>query len=331
MTTQDNRILVTGATGMVGSHLAKILTQKGCTVRATYRTQHPEIAGVEWIQADILDVLALEVAMESIDVVFHCAAMVSFDPSKSQALYKNNVEGTANMVNAALDANVQKFIYVSSVAAIGGGNGDLISETTTWQAKEEHNDYAKTKYAAEMEVRRGELEGLHEVYIVNPSIILGSGDWTTGSTELFKKVYEGFPYYTEGVHGFVDVADVVDVMVSFLEKNDVALSGQRFILNGANIAYKGLFDLIAEAFSVPKPFKKVTPLIASIVWRLSYLKGKITGKPSMLTKNSAKIAQSNIQYDNAKILSALPDFRFRPIDKSINRICQELKAKYVLR
>lgn len=330
MTTKDKKILVTGATGMVGSHLAKELIKLGYQVRATYRQNHPEIVGVEWMQADILDVVALEDAMQDIDIVFHCAAQVSFDPSNANSLYKNNVEGTANVVNAALDAKIEKFIYVSSVAAIGASADNIISENAPWQQNEIHNDYAKTKHAAEIELRRGELEGL-SVYIVNPSIILGCGDWNGGSTELFKKIYQGFPYYTEGIHGFVDVQDVVSVMLSFLEEKNEQLNGQRFLLNGENVSYKYLFDLIADGFGVLKPHKKVSPLLAAIVWRLSYLKGKLTGKPSMLTKNSAKIAQSDIQYDNSKILAALPGFRFQSLEKTVHRICQELKTKYQLK
>ncbi|PZP49294.1 MAG: 3-beta hydroxysteroid dehydrogenase [Pseudopedobacter saltans] len=327
MGTETKRILITGATGMVGSHLAKELIKQGYKVRASFRKNHPEIAGVQWEQADILDVVALEEIFEGIDIVFHCAAQVSFDPSNANSLYKNNVEGTANMVNAAIDAQVKKFVYVSSVAAIGASANQLITETSPWQDNEIHNDYAKTKHAAEMEVRRGELEGL-EIYMVNPSIILGCGDWNTGSTELFKKIYNGFSYYTEGIHGFVDVEDVVKVLAAFLDEKNRHLNGQRFILNSENISYKNLFDKIADGFSVPRPSKKVTPLMAALVWRLSYLKGKLTGKPSMLTKNSARIAQSDIQYDNRKILEALPDFRFQPLEKSIRRICQELKEKY---
>ncbi|WP_447640565.1 MULTISPECIES: NAD-dependent epimerase/dehydratase family protein [Chitinophagaceae] len=329
MIVQDKKILVTGATGMVGSHLVKELVQRSYTVHACYRTSHPEIAGVRWVKADLLDVVSLGEALQDMNVVFHCAAQVSFDPTNAKSLFQNNVDGTANIVNAALDAGVQQFIYVSSVAAIGGAEGKPISEGTSWQHNEPHNDYAKTKYAAEMEVRRGELEGL-DVYIVNPSIILGAGDWSKGSTELFKKVYDRFPYYTEGVHGFVDVMDVILVMIHFLEKPSAALKGQRFILNSANISYQQLFDLIAKGFSIPAPSKKVTPLMAGIVWRLSYLKGKLTGKPSMLTKNSAKIAQANIQYDNSKILNAIPDLHFQPIAQSVARICNELKEKYGL-
>ncbi|MFT4204503.1 MAG: NAD-dependent epimerase/dehydratase family protein [Chitinophagaceae bacterium] len=326
----DKNILVTGATGMVGSHLVKALIERGYTIRATYRTTHPNTPGVDWAQADLLDVVALEEALRGIDTVFHCAAMVSFDPSNANGLYKNNVEGTANIVNAALNAQVKQFIYVSSVAAIGGTSGQNITENAKWNPDEMNNEYAKTKHAAEMEVLRGGLEGL-EVYLVNPSIILGCGDWGKGSTELFKKVHDGFPYYTEGIHGFVDVLDVVSAMVHFMEKPDVAFQNQRFILNSDNISYKQLFGWIANGFSVPAPHKKVTPLIAAIVWRLSYLKGKLTGKPSILTKNSAKIAQSDIRYDNTKILNAIPGFHFQRIEASVMRICTELKEKYSIK
>jgi dihydroflavonol-4-reductase len=326
---KDKNILVTGATGLVGSELTRRLSQLGYRVKALYhQTKATDLPNVIWSQCDILDVIGLEEIMQNVNIVFHCAALVSFDPSKAKTIHKLNVTGTANVVDAAVDANVETFIHVSSVAAIGSLNNGNISENEKWDPKAGHNAYAKSKRGAEFEVLRGQAEGM-KVHIVNPTIILGNGDWDKGSSELFKKVYNGFPYYTEGVHGFVDVADVVSALIALMETD--TKSGERYILNGANISYKKLFDLIAEKFGVAKPNKKVSKWQAAIIWRLAYLKAKLTNTHAMLTKETAHTAQAIITYDNHKILEALPDFQFQPIEQSIARICTEFRQKYQLK
>ncbi|WP_191967898.1 NAD-dependent epimerase/dehydratase family protein [Rhizosphaericola mali] len=326
---KDKNILVTGATGLVGSELIRRLSQLGYRVNALFHQSKPiDLPNVTWNSCDILDVIELEDIMQNIDIVFHCAALVSFDPSKAKTIHQLNVTGTANVVNAAVDAHVKTFIHVSSVAAIGSLVDGNILENEKWDPKAGHNAYAKSKRAAEFEVLRGQAEGL-KVHIVNPTIILGNGDWNKGSSELFKKVYNGFPYYTEGVHGFVDVADVVNVMISLM-KTDTK-SGERYILNGANISYKKLFDLIADKFGVARPNKKVSNWQAAIIWRLAYIKAKLTGTHAMLTKETAHTAQAIITYNNHKILEALPDFQFQPIEQSIERICGEFRQKYQLK
>lgn len=320
--------MVTGATGLVGGELTRRLSQLGYQVKALYHQSKPiDLPNVTWCQCDILDVIELEDIMQNMDIVFHCAALVSFDPSKAKTIHQLNVIGTANVVNTAIDAQVTTFIHVSSVAAIGSLLNGNISENEKWDAKAGHNAYAKSKRAAEFEVLRGQAEGL-KVHIVNPTIILGNGDWNKGSSEIFKKVYQGFPYYTEGVHGFVDVADVVTVMIALMETDTP--SGERYILNGANISYKKLFDLIADNFGVAQPNKKVTKWQAAFIWRLVYLKAKLTGTHAMLTKETAHTAQAVITYNNLKILQALPDFQFQPMEQSITRICGEFRLKYQL-
>ena len=145
---------------------------------------------------------------------------------------------------------------------------------------------------------------------------------------MFKTVYDEFPWYTEGVHGFVDVQDVSRAAIALMESNTVA---ERFIINGANISYKELFDLIADGLGKTRPRKKVTPFLAEIVWRMKYLNGKLTGKPSILNKNTARTALAICEYDSSKLMAALPDFEFTPIGATIERTCQQLKSKYDLR
>ncbi len=321
-------ILVTGASGLVGSHLVKELIKRGESVKALYRNTIPfELEGVDWIKGDILDIISLEEALVDVTKVYHCAAIVSFNPKKKKLLHQTNVEGTTNVVNACLNKGVEKLLFVSSVAALGRIREDKkINERMNWSEETSNSEYGKTKYLAEMEVWRGIGEGLKAV-IVNPVIILGCGDWENGSSSIFKSVYDEFPWYTNGVSGFVDVMDVVEIMIKLMNGT---INEQRFILSAANVSYKEIFTEIALAFNKKPPHKKVTPFLASIVWRLEAIKGKLTGKEPLLTKETAKTAQAKVYFDNSKINTYLLNFEYRPIKESIKRICGELKEKYHL-
>ncbi len=323
-------ILITGATGLVGSHLLTQLVNDGKKVRALYRSSIPVIEGadkVEWVCGDILDVVALEEAMNGVQQVYHCAAIVSFNPKKKAILHQTNVEGTANVVNACLNAGIQKLLFVSSVAALGRIRQDIpINETMNWSEETSNSEYGKTKYFAEMEVWRGIGEGLDAV-IVNPVIILGAGDWEKGSSGLFKSAYDEFPWYTEGTGGFVDVADVIKAMVLLMQSN---ISAERFILCADNLSYREVFTQMANNFGRKPPHKKVTPLLAAIVWRLEAVKAVFTGKDPMLTKETARTAAAKVRFDNSKLKRFLPDFAYNPVDDSLKRICAELQKKHNL-
>ena len=321
----NTMILVTGASGLLGSHLVQALLQQQQPVKALYRSFIPQFENWEkadWIQGDILDIPFLEDAMQTVTQVYHCAALVSFHPSQTENLYKTNVEGTANVVNACLIAGVQKLLFVSSVAALGRTkNVKETDETMQWTASHSGSTYSKTKYLAEMEVWRGIGEGLPAV-IVNPSIILGTGNWNFGSTQLFKNAYNEFPWYTDGVTGFVDVLDVVKAMMLLMNSG---ISSERFILNAENIAYKTLFDTIASDFQKKKPDKKVTPFFASLIWRTEAVRSYFTGKHPLLTKETAASAQTKVYYNNQKLLRAFPQFQYAAWQKTIVRICHQLK------
>jgi dihydroflavonol-4-reductase len=322
-------ILVTGASGLVGSHLIKQLAAKGNVVKALYNSTQPNFVhqNIHWVKADILDVIALEEIMKNVTHVYHCAAAVSFNPKNKKQLHQTNIEGTTNIVNACIDANIKKLLFVSSVAALGRIREDVaITEEMKWSEETSNSEYGKTKYFAEMQVWRGMGEGLNTV-IVNPTIILGAGDWNKGSSEIFKSAYDEFPWFTEGISGFVDVVDVVNAMIALMESD---ISGERFIVSGHNVQYKKIFALIAQAFNKKPPHKKVVSFIASIVWRLEALKGMITGKSPLLTKETARTAQAKVNFDNSKLLKALPNFQYSILEETITRVCKELKEKYQL-
>jgi dihydroflavonol-4-reductase len=328
-------IFITGASGLLGASLIETLVKShdGATdlhIRALYRKQIPAVKfadKIEWIEGDILDVVVLEEALKGVTEVYHCAAIVSFDPKQKQRMHATNIDGTANVVNACIDASIKKLLFVSSVAALGRIREDgPINETMNWSEETSNSEYGKTKYLAEMEVWRGIGEGLDAV-IVNPVIILGSGDWNGGSSGIFKSAYNRFPWYTNGASGFVDVKDVTTAMTALM-KSDI--SAQRFIISGHNTPYRTIFNLIADAFKVPRPHKRVTPLLASIVWRLEAVKAFFTGSSPLLTKETTLTAQAVVNFDNTKLLKALPHFSYTPLENTITRVVEELKEKYNL-
>jgi dihydroflavonol-4-reductase len=320
-------VLVTGGAGLVGKELITQLLAKGKQVRAIYnKTMLDEFHSsmVEQLQCNILDVVGLEEAMTGIDEVYHCAAIVTFNPKKKREMFKINVEGTANVVNAALDAGVKKMVYVSSVAALGRIREDeMINETMNWTEETSNSSYGQSKYLAELEVWRGIGEGLNAV-MVNPVVILGAGDWNAGSSQIFKNVYKEFPWYSEGTTGFVDVRDVAAAMIQLMEAD---ISAQRFILSAENRSFHDLLHLVANAFGKKPPHKKVTPLIAKVVWRLEALKSKFTGEDPLVTKETAKTALAKVNFDNGKIKKFLPQFNYRTIEDTVSDTCALFQQK----
>ena len=321
-----SKILVTGGTGFLGAYIIKELVEKGYAVRAIRRSnKNPAFIPatvfekVEWITGDILDVPGLEEAMEGVDAVIHAAAKVSLSGKERAALFSTNIDGTANVVNIALEKNVKRFIHVSSVAALGRtARREQVTEGKKWEDGRQNTNYAISKYHGEIEVWRGIGEGLPAV-IVNPSTILGYGDWNNSSCAIFKNVFREFPWYTNGVNGFVDVADVARAVAALLE-NDI--TGERFILNGDNWTFRELFDCIAAGFGKRKPSREATIFLGGIAWRLERIKSIFSGKPSLLTKESARIAQSHTFFDNNKILRQLPGFRFTPLQQTVQLACE---------
>lgn len=318
-------VLVTGGAGLLGKELIRQLLEQGLQVRAIYNKTPLENFGsinLQQVQCDILDVSGLQEVMESVEQVYHCAAVISFNPRRREQMFKINIEGTANVVNAALEAGVKKMVYVSSVAALGRiRENEAINETMNWTEETSNSAYGQSKYLAEMQVWRGIGEGL-EAVIINPVIILGAGDWNGGSSQIFKNVYNEFPWYTDGSTGFVDVRDVAKAMVALMNSN---IAAQRFIISAENRTYEYVFNLIAKAFQKKPPYKKVTPLIAKIVWRIESIKSFFSGKDPLLTKETAATAMTKATFDNSKLLKFLPGFTYHSIEDTIADTCAALQ------
>ncbi|OSY87171.1 NAD-dependent epimerase [Tenacibaculum holothuriorum] len=329
-------ILVTGGTGLVGSHLLYELTQTHHRVRAIYRTEKKLEAvknvfsfftdnvdeyfqKIEWVKGDITDVPKLDEVFVGITHVYHAAALVSFDPKDYVRMRQVNIEGTANMVNLSIAYGIKKFCFVSSIAAVGEAiNVGVITEENEWNDTTENHGYSITKYGAEMEVWRGSQEGL-DVVIVNPGVILGGGFWNEGSGKLFTQVYNGFKFYTEGVTGFVGVEDVVKAMIELMNSS---IKNERFILVSENKSFKEVLFAIADAFDKKRPSIKIGKLITELFWRLDWIQTKLTGKIPLLTKNSAKSSHTISTYSSKKIEESL-QFNFRKIGSLVNNLCEK--------
>jgi len=323
----SGRVLVTGGAGLLGKELITQLLANGKDVTAIYNRTAlsiPDHTALRKVKCDILDTMELEEVMSGIDELYHCAGKVSFDRRQVEQLYKINVEGTANVVNAALNADVKKMVHVSSVAALGRiRENEPIDESMQWTEETSNSKYGQSKYMGEMEVWRGIAEGLNAV-IVNPVLVLGAGNWNESSTEIFKSVYNQSPWYTDGTTGFVDTKDVARAMIMLMGSG---ISSERFILSAENASFKDVFEKIADAFNKKRPSKKVTPLLAAIVWRWEAFKSLFTGTVPLITKETAATALTKANFDNGKLKKYFPSFEYTRLDDSIKNTCLALQQK----
>ena len=327
-------ILVTGGTGLVGSHLLFELTKSQQKIRALYRSQKTvdkvkqifayytdsvdaQFDRIEWIQSDLNDLPKLAEAFKGVTHVYHCAALISFDPNDYYKLRETNISGTANIVNLSVINGIQKLCYVSSVATMGY-DPVKITEETTWNPEDQQSVYAITKYEAEMEVWRGIQEGVPSV-IVNPGVILGPGFFRSGSGGLFKRVYKGLRYVTEGVSGYVGVTDVIKGMVSLMNGDR---KNERYIMVAENLSFLDFTTLISNAFKLAPPKKIARKWMLSFAWRLDWLKHKLRGKKRLLTKNLSKTLRTKSYYSSDKFLEAEIGFKFSPISTVVSEVCQ---------
>ncbi len=325
-------ILVTGGTGLVGAHLLLHLVEQGENVHAIYRTRtsidktknlfslyHKShfFEKIEWIEADILDITSLEIAFRNIEFVYHCAALISFDPKDEDAIRKTNIEGTANIVNFCLAFGIKKMLFVSSIAALGDPNAveTVISETTEWNPEKPHSDYAISKYGAEMEVWRGQQEGL-SVIIVNPGIILGPGFPEQGSGALFSAVAKGLSFYTLGTTGFIAVTDVIEASVQLMNSD---VKNERFTLIENNYTFQEILNCIADSMQMKHPQWHATPFLMNVFWRMDWFLSTFFFQKRKLSRSSAKASYSKSNYDNSKIKAVL-NIEFKSVKDYIKTI-----------
>lgn len=331
-------ILVTGGTGLVGSHLLYFLLQENDEVLAIYRTASTiesvkkvfsfytskvdkYFSKIKWLQADITDIPSLEIvfASKNIRQVYHCAALISFNPKDYRKMRQVNIDGTANLVNFSIDQKVEKFCFVSSIAALGDNiKNKPIDEETEWNTEIKKSGYSITKRGAEMEVWRASQEGI-DVIILNPGVILGGGFFNKGSGKIFSQIYNGFKFYTDGVTGFVGIKDVVKSMIILMNSN---LKNEGFILVSENKSFKDVFFAIADSFGKKRPTIRIGKLITAIFWRVDWFLTKITRKTPLLTKYTAQSTHKKEYYSSEKIKKNIA-IEFDDICKVIDSTCKQ--------
>ncbi len=329
-------IFVTGGTGLIGSFLLHALRARGLVVRALHRGAIPADAalGVEWLAGDLLDTDLLRAALTTdVTHVFHCAGLVSYAPQDEDLLLSVNVQGTAALVDACLERPGVRLAHVSSVAALGspaaggapGSDGEvLVTEAATWDLGAAHPAYATSKYLGELEVWRGVAEGLSAV-IVNPSVVLGPGDWHRSSTRLLRYAHQQHPFYTRGVVNFVDVRDVVAQLLA-LALDQPLLSGQRYILSAGALPLADFFRQAAAAMQRRPPTVAVPDWAAEIIWRLEHVRAVLTGARPLITKDTARAGRQPITYAHAKVQSAT-GLGFRTLAETLAWCAAGLAAK----
>jgi nucleoside-diphosphate-sugar epimerase len=326
----NEMILVTGGTGLLGAHLLYELSQMNQPVRAIFRTEErlnttrkifsyysdtPDVFfnRIEWFQADMTDPVSIGKALEGADQVYHIAASVSFDPSRIEHIIGTNVQGTASIVDQCLEHDNIKFCFVSSTAALGEApQGEKVIEDYIWKGSMYRSVYSVSKFKSELEVWRGIAEGLNAV-IINPSIIIGPGDWTRSSSSLFLRIWKGMKFYTEGVTGYVDVMDVVKVMISLMNST---VQGERFIVSSENLSYKQVFTAIALALQKRPPSMHAGRYLTQIACKLDWMRSFITGWERQLSPEMVRASSRKLYFSNEKVIRQT-GLRFRLIEQSI--------------
>jgi dihydroflavonol-4-reductase len=328
-------ILVTGASGLLGSHVILNLVKKGYQVKALATKESSKLKALQifktynasdealfekvtWCFGNITDSEFLYEVLEGIDFVYHCAAVVSFSPKEIDNMNHINVKGTEALVNMCLLRHVKKFCHVSSVAALGKNtDGSIVTEETYFVNSPQNSNYGISKYNAEREVWRASEEGLQMV-IVNPSVILGPGDWLSGSSNMFSSAYKGLKYFSDGITGFVDVRDVAEIMIKLMESN---IHHQRYIVCAENLPYSEVFNQMHDHFGKKRPSIKASKFLAAIVWRLEKIKALLANTNPLITRETVEAAFQQVHFSNQKVKSIL-NYEFIPIHQSLETICK---------
>lgn len=332
-------ILVTGGTGLVGSHLLYELTSSGLKTKAlkrstsslknlintfkTYTSEYKNLLNkIEWIDGDVNDKLSLGEACKGVSTIYHCAAMVSFNPEDKEKMHSINVDGTANIVEICIKNKI-RLCHVSSIASLGDYKDEPIDEYSCLNPNTAQSEYSYSKLNSEEIVWEGVNRGLNMV-IVNPSIILGFGHWNSGSSKLISTVAEGLNFYTKGRTGYIDVRDLCRAMHLLTESN---IKSERFILNGGNYTYKELFYTIAEALKLKPPKYYASRPLTNIAWRIAKLKSLLTGRKAILTKEIAFSSHNISEFNGNKITNYLQNFKYTALKTTIEDICEAYKLQ----
>jgi dihydroflavonol-4-reductase len=322
-------IAVTGANGLLGSYIVRLLHERSIPFVALKRTGSDithlnDLPDIIWREADVTDIFALQESFADVTGIIHTAGNVSFNPRNAAKVFQTNTTGTRHVVNAALALGIKRLLHVSSVAALGRQKDQTdVDENNLWIESPLNSYYAQSKYNAELEVFRGQEEGLHTV-IINPSVILGYSNWDKSSSQLFKYAWQQKPFYMGGTMNFVDVRDVARAALELFES---PIENERFILNAGSVPFKSLFDTLANNFSKKGPWIKVEkPFLAPLAAFESF-RTRLTGSEPIITRETARLAGTHYYYSAEKIKKAL-NFQFQSFEETAHWCCTRYAELY---
>ncbi len=324
-------ILLSGASGLAGSHILRHLLLSGRNVWAlgvspaqiqamqTHWQKHfPDerllLNRVNWLPDRLEDLSSMTCPDASIQTFVHAAGLVSFEPSNRLRLYAVNAQGTAHAVNAALSWGLKRFVHIGSIATLKPPG---VQAGPTPPFPKTGSPYAQSKYLADLEIQRGAVEGL-ETLILHPSILLGIHDWKKGSNQMIHRAAEGLRFYTDGSNGFVGADDLARMVVQAEEKQ---LTGA-FVVSSESWKYRRLFDVLLGHFEHPPAPFHAGPFLSGLYWRTEWLLSKIKGRRSLVTRFSAKSAQTERSWDGSPVLEAMPGFAYEPLPSLLKRLAK---------
>ncbi|MBD0403124.1 NAD-dependent epimerase/dehydratase family protein [Flammeovirga sp. EKP202] len=312
------KVFVTGGTGFVGGYIIQALLKEGAQVVAMNGIQNDksflknESDQIEWVDVHLLDPGKLSEVLQEVEYIVHAASIVSFNTSREE-LRAINVDGTANLVNIALQSNIKKFVFISSIAALGIPEfGDQINEESKWTGEKGMSQYAISKYNAEQEVWRGFREGL-DMVILNPSVIFGVGDFKRSSLSILNYIKKGVKFYPSGLFSSVDVRDVSQGVVNVL---NLPITGERFILNADNLPFREALSIISKQLNVNPPVKSISRSTVLFVYYIKKILSIFSSKQNALTKDLINTLFSSYQYQNTKAVEKL-NINFHSLEETM--------------
>ncbi len=321
-------VLVTGANGLVGSFVVRALLDASFRVLALVRAGSdrsllPEAPHLEMVEGDLFDPNALLRLVTDVGAVVHTAGMVSYAPRDEEALFRVNVAGTAHVVNTCLAAGIRQLVHISSVGTLGSPDAQgRVSEASRWPPPGTPAAYARTKYEGELEAWRGYAEGL-DVTVLNPSVVLGPGDWDKSSTRLFGYAAKGARFFPAGHFNYVDARDVGTAVGQVLHHPQ---PGERFVLSAGTVTFEAFFREVARHFGQPPPTRRVGPGLADVMWRVEKWRTALTGTEPLLTRDTARLTRRNVVFDGEKATQML-GLRYRPLADTLAWSCAGLAQR----
>lgn len=313
----NERILVTGGSGMLGAYILRKLLASGYThITSTYYQHKDHIPvdlrdRIDWQPLAMPDIAATHDLVHGHDWVIHNAGLISYRKGDKEKLLDINQTGTQQIVNACLASSVSHLVYIGSIASLGKEkNGVTLDEKSPWLDNAFSTNYGLSKYLGELEVWRGNGEGL-PVSVVLPSLIMGAGHEDSTGIHLVDQMITKPGYYPGGQTGFIAAADIAAFVVLLLQQHR---TGERWLLSHVNLTFAELYKRISEKLKLKKKFRPAPKLLSGIYLHAASLLGKGHLGPELLNQS-----YSTFSYNGSKSLS-VEGFAYTDIDEAIEEM-----------